>query len=236
MPVRKRIWAILPAAGIGRRMEAEIPKQYLPLAGKCVIEHTLDALCGCSQFSGIVAAVAETDPHWPELNLNNRYGITQVRGGNERAESVLNAIDALVPEATDDDWALVHDAVRPCLDPRDLQALVTAALDSEHGAILAVRARDTIKRVRENRIYETVPREDLWHAQTPQMFPLLQLHQALQGARADGVSVTDESQAMELEGYQPQVVEGRSDNIKITRPEDLQQAARCLARITTNPG
>ena len=221
-----RIWAVLPAAGIGRRMGADIPKQYLPLAGKCVIEHSLEILSGCPRITGLVAAVAEDDPYWRELEFLRRHDVRQVPGGAERTESVLNALSTLLPEAGSDDWALVHDAVRPCLDRRDLEALIDAALDSDDGAILAIPARDTMKRVHDGRIRETVPRDDLWHAQTPQMFPLLKLHRALERARAAGLSVTDEAQAMECEGFQPRVVEGRADNIKITRPEDLTLAAR----------
>lgn len=230
MSGEQRIWALLPAAGIGRRMAAEVPKQYLPVAGKCVIEHTVEALCRCGRISGVVAAVAEADPHWRELELERRYPVERVAGGAERAESVLNGLEYLLSKTSGDDWVLVHDAVRPCLDPRDLESLLRVALETGDGAILAIPVRDTMKRVRGSRIRETVPREDLWQAQTPQMFPLALLHQALQRAAGAGLVVTDESQAMERQGFAPRVVEGRTDNIKITRPEDLQQAARYLER------
>ncbi len=228
MNPRGRIWALLPAAGIGRRMGTEIPKQYLPLAGKCVLEHSLEVLHGCPRITGIVAAVAPDDRHWRQLEFHRRYGVIEVPGGTVRAESVLNALNYLLPKAGSDDWALVHDAVRPCLEPRDLEALITVALDSDDGAILAVPVRDTIKRVRHGRISATVPRDDLWQAQTPQMFPLAKLHQALARAGAAGVAVTDEAQAMEREGFQPRVVEGRTGNIKMTHPADLSLAAGYL--------
>ena len=231
----QRIWAVLPAAGIGRRMGAQIPKQYLPLAGKCVIEHSIDVLCAEPRIDAIVVAVAENDSNWQQLNFTQRERIIEVPGGAERAESVFNALCYLLEKSTASDWVLVHDAVRPCLNAKDLKALMATALDTEDGAILAVPVRDTMKRVSENQIYETISRENLWHAQTPQMFPLLKLYHALERAQKMGVTVTDEAQAMERVGFRPVVVEGRMDNIKITRPEDLQQANFYLQTLEMAP-
>ncbi len=235
MSTVQRIWAVLPAAGIGRRMGAQIPKQYLPLAGKCVIEHSLDVLCAEPRIDAIVVAVAENDCNWQQLNLTQSDRIKEVPGGAERAESVLNALRYLLEKSTANDWVLVHDAVRPCLNAKDLRALMATALDTEDGAILAAPVRDTMKRVSENQITETISRENLWHAQTPQMFPLLKLYHALERAMKMGVTVTDEAQAMERDGFRPLVVEGRADNIKITRPEDLHQASLYLQTSEMTP-
>ncbi len=226
-----RIWAVVPAAGVGRRMGAQLPKQYLEVAGKCVLEHTLLALGKCAQITGTVVAVANTDPYWQNLQFEQQYAIARVAGGNDRAESVLNGLNHLAVNAQANDWALVHDAVRPCLGQQQLRCLIEVSMRCEDGAILAIPVRDTLKRVQLDRINETVAREDLWQAQTPQMFPLLKLQRALQNAADNGLSITDEAQAMELAGHRPIVIEGRADNIKITRPEDLHQAGYYLQSL-----
>jgi 2-C-methyl-D-erythritol 4-phosphate cytidylyltransferase len=214
------------------------PKQYLDLAGAPVLARTLAALAAHPAVHAIVVALSEDDGYFDDLYLACRDRVHRAPGGAERADSVCNALalieTRLVPaqpagSAGVTEWALVHDAVRPCLSDADLDRLIATALASEHGALLAAPTRDTMKRVREARVVETVPRDDLWHALTPQMFPLAALRRALEGARAEGVAVTDESQAMERLGWRPAVVQGRADNIKITRPEDLALAALFLS-------
>lgn len=219
-----KYWAIIPAAGVGRRMGSEIPKQYLTIAEQTVIEHTIDSLMGASSLDGIVLAMNPDDNHWAELAISPEKPLWIVNGGDERCHSVINALSFLLENADKDDWVLVHDAARPCLRNEDIDLLIEKLAD-EAGGILAVPVRDTMKRSdATNRISETVERNNLWHALTPQMFRLGQLHDALKDALEKNKLVTDEASAMELAGYQPVLVEGHSDNIKITRPEDLSLA------------
>jgi 2-C-methyl-D-erythritol 4-phosphate cytidylyltransferase len=225
-----RVWAVVPAAGAGRRFGGDTPKQYLPLAGRCVLAHTLARLLGAPRVSGVVVALSPDDVRFDAL-VEAAGRVRRVVGGAERADSVLAALDALGGSADEDDWALVHDAVRPCLHPGDLQALIGQVLETGQGALLASPVRDTMKRVVDARVAATVSREGLWHALTPQMFRLGALRAALTAARAAGVSVTDEAQAMERAGHAVGVVPGRSDNVKITRREDLELAAWLVGRL-----
>lgn len=224
-----RIWAVVPAAGVGRRMGVDVPKQYLPLAGRSVIEHTLERLCTHPRIAAVVVALADDDAHFAQLPVAASVRIAP--GGVERADSVLAALDAIAHEAGPHDWALVHDAVRPCLHPEDLDRVIADALAHGEGVLLAAPVRDTMKLVMHERVQQTVPRDGLWHALTPQIFPLEALRGALRAAQRDGVPITDEAQAMERAGHPPRVVHGRADNIKITRAEDLQLAAFFLTRM-----
>ena len=218
---------VVPAAGAGRRMGSGIPKQYLPLAGKTVIEHTLDALLSCPCIDSILIAVAADDPVWPEIEKHyHDVSLETVAGGNERCHSVLNALDHLAQSAQDSDWVLVHDAARPCLRSEDIVTLIDTLADDDTGGLLGVPVADTMKQVDANaRIERTVAREGLWHALTPQMFRLAPLRTALRQALAAGEIVTDEAAAMELAGHRPRMVQGHRDNIKITLPADLALAA-----------
>lgn len=224
-----RIWAVVPAAGVGRRMGAGLPKQYLPLAGSTVIEHTLQRLREHPRIHAVVVALAEHDEHFARLPVAASVRIAG--GGAQRADSVLAALDAIAGEAEPGDWALVHDAVRPCLHAADLDRLIAEAIAHGEGALLAAPVRDTMKLVVDARVQRSVPRDGLWHALTPQIFRLDALRAALLSARAAGEPVTDEAQAMERAGCAPRVVQGRADNIKITRAEDLQIAAFYLSRM-----
>lgn len=221
-PSTFRLWVVIPAAGSGARMGAPRPKQYLPLAGRTVIEHSMARLAALHGVAGVVVALAEDDAYWPALKPGLTVPVQRVTGGSERCHSVLAALTWLLGVADAHDWVLVHDAARPCVRRADLQRLIDALADHPVGGLLAVRARDTKKRAdATGRILETVDRTDLWKAQTPQMFRLAALHAALSAAVAAGAMVTDEASAMERIGQMPQLVEGHSDNIKITRPEDL---------------
>lgn len=221
-----RYWAVIPAAGSGSRMAADIPKQYLPLHGQTVLEHALDALFGCARISGIVLALSADDSHWHELET--RYAdrnLVCASGGRERCHSVLQALQQLAVQAGDADWVLVHDAARPCLRAEDVDALIDTLAAGGDGGLLGMPVSDTMKRTRpDGEITETVDRDGLWHAQTPQMFRLGQLRSALEQALARDILVTDEAAAMELAGYHPRVVRGHADNIKVTVPEDLALA------------
>jgi 2-C-methyl-D-erythritol 4-phosphate cytidylyltransferase len=219
-----RYWAVVPAAGKGSRMQAERPKQYLPLLGRTVLEHTVGRLAAHPRISGVMIALAPDDAWWPAI-AERLPPVATTWGGAERCDSVRNALHALRDVAADDDWVLVHDAARPCLRARDIDRLIEELGTSSDGGILAVPARDTLKRCRDDGAIEaTVDRSRLWHALTPQMFRLRLLSGALARAAARGTHVTDEAQAVELAGGVPRVVEGHGDNIKITRPEDLALA------------
>ncbi|MEJ2675993.1 MAG: 2-C-methyl-D-erythritol 4-phosphate cytidylyltransferase [Acidihalobacter sp.] len=218
-------WAVIPAAGVGRRMGAERPKQYLKLAGRTVIEHTLKRFLDRPELLGVVVAVGPDDPYWPTLECAADMRVERVTGGAERADSVCNALSALADRARGSDWVLVHDAARPCLSEEDLSRLLDRMRSHPVGGILATPVRDTMKRVNAaGEIEATVDRSALWHAQTPQMFRLETLLSSLELAQRNGWAVTDEASAMEQAGFRPCVVEGRADNIKITRPEDLAYA------------
>ncbi|MEJ2479246.1 MAG: 2-C-methyl-D-erythritol 4-phosphate cytidylyltransferase [Acidihalobacter sp.] len=226
-----KFWAVIPAAGVGRRMGAARPKQYLQLAGRSVIEHTLERFLNHPGLRGVVVAVGDGDPYWPQLKHACDARIARVAGGTERADSVRNALLALSDRAAGSDWVLVHDAARPCLAAEDLTRLLQTLQDHPVGGILGTPARDTMKRVNaEGEIEATVDRTTLWHALTPQMFRLAPLLRSLELARENGWTVTDEASAVEQAGLKPRIVEGRADNIKITRPEDLAYAEWLLHR------
>lgn len=216
-------WVIIPAAGIGSRMRADRPKQYLELAGRTLLEHTLDCFLDHPQLQGMVVSLAADDPWWPTLALAGDARIHRVDGGAERADSVLNGLLHLLERgARAEDWVLVHDAARPNLARSDLDHLLTELADDPVGGLLAVPARDTLKRVgADGRVAETVDRSVIWQAFTPQMFRFAALHRILADALVAGVAVTDEASAMEWAGQFPRLIEGRADNLKVTRPEDL---------------
>jgi len=217
-------WAVIPAAGVGARMAADRPKQYLQLGGLTILEHSLECFLDHPQLKGLVISLAVDDPYWPGLACAADLRIQRVAGGKERADSVLNALLYLHEQgAHDDDWVLVHDAARPNLSRDDLDNLLRELADDPVGGLLAVPARDTLKRADSNgRVTETVDRSLIWQAYTPQMFRLGALHRALADGLVSNVSITDEASAMEWAGQSPRLIEGRSDNIKVTRPEDLE--------------
>ncbi len=218
------IWAIIPAAGIGSRMQADKPKQYLSLGGRTVLGQSLHRLTSHAAISGVIVALAENDPWWPELEQDATCPIITTMGGDTRADSVLSALDTLA-EHVKDAWALVHDAARPCLRHSDIDKMISVLLPDSAGGILGMPTNDTMKRVNEQgSITETVSRQRLWRATTPQLFRAKALQDALISAKEGGQFVTDESSAMELAGYQPLMVEGHADNIKITLPQDLALA------------
>ena len=228
-----RYWAVVPAAGAGRRMGSAIPKQYLPLAGQPVIAHTLDVLLRHPRLAGVIIAISAEDEWWPDVAAGWEADkpLLVVTGGSELCHSVLNGLEALWERAHPDDWVLVHDAARPCLRNDDLERLLTELADDPVGGLLATPVRDTLKRAdRAGRVAATVDRSLLWQALTPQMFRLGMLRDALRDALARGLMVTDEAAAMEVAGFTPRLIEGRADNLKITRPEDLALAEFYLTR------
>ncbi len=223
-------WAVVPAAGVGRRMQAGLPKQYLLLNGRRVIDWTLEVLLAEPRIRGVYVALGAEDPFWESCEHAGHPRVRRVAGGEERAHSVLSALLALETEAAPADRVLVHDAARPCLRPEDLSKLLELA-SGEAGGLLAMPVRDTMKRAdAEGRSETTLDRSRIWHAFTPQLFPLATLRDALEQALAAGVAVTDEASAMEWAGNRPRLVEGHPDNIKITRPGDLELAGFYLQK------
>ncbi|QIK37616.1 2-C-methyl-D-erythritol 4-phosphate cytidylyltransferase [Caldichromatium japonicum] len=220
-----RFWAVLPAAGVGRRMGSAMPKQYLMLAGRPVIEHSLELFVGHPRIQGVVVALGLEDGYWEGTAYAHHPKVMRAPGGPERCHSVLNALAVLAQQTADDDWVLVHDAARPCLRRADLDALLDALADDPVGGLLGIPVRDTMKRADSgSRIAATVDRAGLWHAYTPQMFRLALLQRALTEALESGVLVTDDAQAIERLGLAPRLIEGHADNLKITRAEDLPLA------------
>ena len=229
------IWAVVPAAGVGSRMETDVPKQYLSLAGSMVIEHTLNRLLKVDQVCGLVVALNNSDEYWDTVQLASDKAVLRADGGLQRCNSVLNALDRLAQHGDFDenrDWVLVHDAVRPCFSLSDVTALIESVGNNESGGLLATPVKDTIKRQDDNQaVQSTVERKGLWQALTPQFFPYRILKTALLAAINEGVEVTDESSAMEHLGYKPLLIQGSASNIKITRPEDLRLAELYLAEL-----
>ncbi|HEY7884068.1 MAG TPA: 2-C-methyl-D-erythritol 4-phosphate cytidylyltransferase [Cellvibrionaceae bacterium] len=224
-----RLWIVVPAAGQGARMGAELPKQYLPLNGKTLLDSTLGRLLQIPELAGVVVALADNDRHWAASIYADDDRITTVTGGAERAESVRCALTHLLSQATAADWVMVHDAARPCIRPQALLDLLGAA-EQHQGAILARQVSETVKSVVNGVIDHTVDRQLLWTAQTPQLFRVGDLHQWLSSLLKAGIAVTDEASAAEHHGVKPAVIKGPVDNIKITHPEDLAFAEMILAQ------
>ena len=233
------IWAIVPAAGIGKRMQSDIPKQYLLLNGRPVLEHTLDSLLRNDNIAGLVVAVQDDDALFDDISINTDKPVLRASGGKERADSVLNALQELSASKhfnSATDWVMVHDAVRACLRQTDIDSLVAEVGENTNGGLLALPVRDTMKRQSIDgdnaTVAKTVERENLWHALTPQYFPAAALKDALESALRDELTVTDESSAMEMAGFSPRLVHGHEDNIKITRPDDLRLASLYLESLS----
>ena len=249
----RRVWAIVPAAGRGARFESDehrAPKQYAALLGATVIEWSLAALLRETRVQRIVVALAADDTRWPDVAASLRSDkILTTLGGGSRQDSVMNGLKALEGLAADHDWVVVHDAARPCLTSADLAALIdavqppadgaassaavaspggAAALHEINGALLAAPVVDTVKRERGGIAVDTVDRDGLWRALTPQMFGFTALRQALEDAVRAGIAVTDEAQAMERLGLPALLVRGSPFNIKVTRAEDLPMAETIL--------
>lgn len=213
-------------------MAADVPKQYLKINGKTILEHTIERLISHPKINGVVVAIAADDQHWDKLTFQTSKPIIKTLGGSERCLSVKNALYELQRHGSDQDWVLVHDAARPCLRHEDLDRLFQQLSQHMVGGLLAYPVRDTMKRSDEkHRVVETVERNMLWHALTPQMFRLHLLRKVLNDAIEQGFVVTDEASAVEHAGYQPKLVEGHADNIKITTPDDLPLAECFLSKL-----
>lgn len=230
-----KCWGIIPAAGIGSRMGSETPKQYLEVAGATLLEHSLAALLQCDFIESVVVALHPDDQTAVKLPSLKGSRVLLAEGGAQRSDSVLAGLLALAELASPDDWVLVHDAARPCVAPEDISALAGAVIDSGVGGILAQPIVDTVKRSNaDNQVDETLPREHLWCAQTPQMFRFQALREALENAKLQGQPVTDEASAMEFAGQGVQLVAGSASNLKVTVPEDLPLAEFYLVQQDAN--
>lgn len=222
-----RYYAIVPAAGSGSRFGASTPKQYLPLLGRPLIWHTLAALCSYPSIDRVWVVISPEDDFWPRydwLDLGPKLEMVAC-GGGIRADSVKNGLEAAATAVAPDDWVLVHDAARPCLSHAMLDALVTGLAEDAVGGLLAVPVADTVKRAtQDGRVAETLPRDGLWLAQTPQMFR----YELLQQALAKCPDVTDEAGAVEAAGFQPRLIRSGANNLKVTYPSDLNLAESIL--------
>lgn len=232
------LWVVVPAAGIGSRMQSALPKQYLPFLQHTVIEQTLQTLLVTPHLRGLVVSLSADDQHFSTLNIAKHPLLIQTQGGDDRAISVRHGLQKLLTlGAHGNDWVLVHDAARPCVKSAAIVQLMNTCLalpiDEIAGAILAVPVADTLKKanctpldnVHSSRTIEyTVPREQLWQAHTPQCFRLGHLLRALTHAQTVGVTITDEASAIEMVGGRVLLVEDSRENIKITRPDDLALA------------
>ncbi len=223
------IWGILPAAGSGSRMSLDVPKQYLSLGSKTVLETSLWRLLEHPLVEGVVVGINDQDKRWKSLTLNTDKPILRAQGGQHRSDTVTSCLQRLKNYGKQDQWVAVHDAARPCLRAADLDRLIRAALNHPVGAILASPVSDSLKCSDDGEhISGSVNRESLWQAQTPQIFRLEALLNALTKAAVE-LNITDESSAMENQGLYAALVKGSSDNIKITQPGDLQLAIHILA-------
>jgi 2-C-methyl-D-erythritol 4-phosphate cytidylyltransferase/2-C-methyl-D-erythritol 2,4-cyclodiphosphate synthase len=237
-------WLVVPAAGTGRRSGADIPKQYRDLLGRPLLEWALRPFAADARCRGVALALAGGDQQG--ATLATQLGFSRVliaAGGAERCHSVLNALQALLPQAAAGDWVLVHDAARPCVTRGEIDALVAACCAAGSGGLLALPVSDTVKRSSGDRVLKTVPRAGLWRALTPQMFRLGELRAALQAALAAGRLPTDEAEAMEASGATPLLVPGSASNLKVTGAGDFALAAAALgaqpdlpARISMRTG
>ncbi|KAF1858396.1 hypothetical protein Lal_00014907 [Lupinus albus] len=222
-----RYFALIPAAGVGARMGATSPKQYLKIGGKPMLRHTLDAFLSSELIAHTFVVVSPDDPYIDAVAPS--HGVTILRcGGASRMESVRNGLAVLANTLAPSDWVLVHDAARPGLTAELIEKLITGTGDHPAGGLLALPVVDTVKRGIDGEAAGTVPRNGLWLAQTPQMFRYELLREALTAARDPG-SITDDASAVEALGLSPKLVEGHPRNLKVTLPDDIRIAEMYLA-------
>lgn len=218
---------IVPAAGVGKRMLASCPKQYLTINNQSILSHTVNRLLSHKSIAKVILALSDGDDYFAQTTLADNPDIIRVSGGIERVDSVLSGLKII----DESQWVLVHDAARPCVTHDDIDKLIEQCLANNRGGILAAPVVDTMKRAIECNdneamsINETIVRSRLWHAFTPQMFKTKELKHAIEQAQSKGLAITDESSAIEYAGLPSVLILGRRDNIKITRPEDIVLAS-----------
>jgi len=229
----KSVWVVIPASGVGSRMNSDIPKQYLQVQGKTILEHTVFKFAALRDVVGVLVIISKNDTHWTRVKDNllltcQSQGLHFVScfGGGERSDTVLKGLSFLINELklNLEQWVMVHDAARPCVREKDIVKLLEARADPDsEGAILAIPVKDTLKQADKDKlIIQTLSRECLWQAQTPQLFQLGNLYDALHNTKHARISITDEASAMEYDNKSVRLIEGSSDNIKLTTPSDLK--------------
>ena len=234
-PPSPTFWVIIPAAGIGSRMQADKPKQYLHVESKTILEHTLECFLSHPEFNSVYVGISNEDAYFEEYGLHLKQGVEVFVGGKERADTVLNGLESLTDKAKDDDWVWVHDAARPCLSKKDLNVLLEELTQTQAGLVLGVPITDTLKRISNSsnvkalpEIESTVDRTGLWRAMTPQVFRYADLRAALEFCQKKGELVTDEASAIEKLGKRALMVQGSEQNIKVTLPADLGKVSDYL--------
>jgi len=229
-----KFWVIIPAAGIGSRMQSSLPKQYLKISGQSILEHTVHCFLSHPRFDSVAIGIAKGDPYFKSLALAVDQSVEVFEGGAERVHSVMNGLAFLAGRAKADDWVWVHDAARPCLSHEDIDALIASLPETQDGSLLAAPIYDTIKKANgQSRVEKTVDRLGLWRAMTPQVFSYSQLYNALDACIKNNELVTDESSAIEICGGQPLLVMGSEKNIKVTRPNDIELAQQYILGATS---
>ena len=222
MPQTFRYIALIPAAGVGIRVGHDVPKQYLRLGARTVLEHSVAAMLADARIDRVFVVVAPTDSKWQSIDWGGDRVEFLAVGGASRAESVSNALMTLSGRTHDDDRVLVHDAARPCLTKRELARLIDEVGSEDGGGLLAVPVTDTLKRTENGHVVETLDRDEFWCAQTPQLFRFASLRAAMSAGSLQGV--TDEASAIERNGNFPRLVLGSATNIKVTTEQDLTLA------------
>jgi 2-C-methyl-D-erythritol 4-phosphate cytidylyltransferase len=224
------LWCVVPAAGRSTRVGGDIPKQYLPLAGKPMLMQTITRLAAHPRIAGVMVVLAANDKYWAGMQTLRGKPVRTAVGGDERADSVAAGLEALGDKVEDSQFILVHDAARPCVRAQDIDRLIELGVPAG-GAILASPLRDTLKRAgSDGRVVVTEPRESRWRALTPQLFRFGELRKALRLAKSAGIAATDEAMAMERAGIRPLLVEGSDDNIKVTTAHDFALAEFLLGK------
>lgn len=241
----KKFAVVVPAAGVGKRMQAQCPKQYLSIGHQTILEHTVLKLLSHPLIKHVVIAISQGDEYFADTTLSSNEDVSIVDGGAERVNSVLAGLLNL--NVKEFPWVMVHDAARPCVSLDDISTLIEQTQENNCGGLLAYPVRDTIKKDRSVKaqsltlsstnsqmVEQTIDRETLWHALTPQLYKTSELILAISKALANKITITDESSAIEYAGYGSLLVEGSSNNIKITRPEDLALASFILSEQSKN--
>lgn len=232
VPKTLRYIALIPAAGLGTRLDHDVPKQYLRLGECTMLEHSISAMLSDARIDRVFVIVAPADVKWQSIRSGSDRVEFLTVGGTSRAQSVLNALTALSGRTNDDDWVLVHDAARPCLAKAELARLIDEVGGDDRGGLLAVPLTDTLKRGEDGYVIETLRRDAFWCAQTPQMFRFASLLAALNAGPLEGI--TDESSAIERNGSLPRLVLGSPTNIKVTTEQDLM-LARLILNVSVCP-
>ena len=223
---KDKYFLVVPASGIGQRMNSTIPKQYIILEkGLTILDQCLNTILSNNLISGFIVALDKKDSHFKSSDFAKDPKLISITtGGKERFHSVLNALNALDQTAKPNDWVLVHDAVRPCIRKEDINKLIEEVADDKVGGILANRIVDTVKQKNNGGLVSTIDRQKLYIAQTPQMFRYAILKDSIEKAIKSNMHITDESEALESQNYSIRIVEGSSSNIKITTQEDIHLA------------